>query len=83
MAPSAIDPRMSEPKSSEAVDELPPPHLYTVKEPRFESYKPPNPQGYHQAQRMQDGEAAIVIDNGKYIPENLYYISIPLNIVPN
>jgi actin-related protein 5 len=60
MAPLAVDAsaRDSGPAN------IPPPHLYPVKEAHFESSPSPQPDGYRKASGQGAGKVAIVIDNG-------------------
>jgi hypothetical protein len=62
MAPSAIDDMAGR---REAWKNLPLPTLYPVKEARFEKYVPPQVDGHERALAQPDGQASIIIDNGK------------------
>jgi actin-related protein 5 len=63
MAPSAVDVPMPDAESQTAI---PPPQLYAPKELHFEKYLDVQPDGYRRAVSRPAGEAAIVIDNGKW-----------------
>jgi hypothetical protein len=63
MAPSAIDVPMT---NSTAQDEVRPQQLYSIREAHFESFIQPQPRGYEEAIKRGSGNAAIVIDNGKF-----------------
>jgi actin-related protein 5 len=63
MAPSAVEETISQ---RDAWKSLPPPTLHPVKEARFEKYLPPQLDGREKALAQPDGQAAIVIDNGKH-----------------
>jgi len=60
MSPMAVDDLVSR---REAWRNLPEPTLYPVKEARFDSYLPPQVDGHERA-LAQQGQTAIVIDNG-------------------
>lgn len=62
MAPSAVDETVSR---RDAWKNLPPPTLYPVKEAKFEKYLPPQVDGRERALAQPEGQAAIVIDNGR------------------
>lgn len=65
MAPSAMDP----PALPQRVEKIyPPAKIYNVKESKFEKHIPPQADGREKALAQPDGEAAIVIDNGKSSP---------------
>lgn len=68
MAPSAIDETVSQ---REAWKNLPPPTLYPVKEAKFEKYLPPQLDGRERALAQPAGQAAIVIDNGRWLQQIL------------
>jgi actin-related protein 5 len=65
MAPSAIDEPVGR---RDNWKNLPPPTLYPVKEARFEKYLPPQLDGRERALVQPEGQAAIVIDNGRAVP---------------
>ena len=62
MAPSAIEDMAAR---RDAWKTLPSPTLYPVKEARFEKYIPPQTDGHERALAQPQGQAAIIIDNGK------------------
>ncbi|KAI1074952.1 putative chromatin remodeling complex subunit [Whalleya microplaca] len=61
MAPSAIDPPALPVREEKT---YPPAKIYNVKETKFESHVPPQPDGREKALAQPDGSVAIVIDNG-------------------
>lgn len=65
MAPSATDETV---RRREAWRDLPAPTLYPVKEAKFEKYLPPQVDGRERALAQPQGQAAIVIDNGRQRP---------------
>lgn len=62
MAPSAIEDMAAR---RDAWKTLPSPTLYPVKEAQFEKYMPPQTDGHERALAQPQGQAAIIIDNGK------------------
>ena len=62
MAPSAIEETVNR---REAWKNLPPPTVYPVKEAKFDKYLPPQLDGRERALAQPNGQAAIVIDNGR------------------
>lgn len=46
----------------------PPARIFNVKETKFEKYVTPHSDGRDKAHAMPEGSAAIVIDNGWFIP---------------
>jgi actin-related protein 5 len=63
MAPSATEPQA---QASQPETALPPPHLYTPRESRFEKFVEVQEDGYRQAKSRGNQAAAIVIDNGRF-----------------
>lgn len=51
---------------SEKAATTPPPNTYTVQEPPFKGYQPPQPEGYEQS-KSNPSTSAIVIDNGSHL----------------
>lgn len=65
MAPSATEPTAP---ISQTESIVAPPKLYPPRETHFEKYIESQTDGYQSARSRGPGNAAIVIDNGKYPP---------------
>lgn len=65
MSPSAMD---LDAPASEQQNSLPPPTLYPAKDLHFDKYLEPQPDGYQKAKSRGSDQAAIVIDNGNFVP---------------
>lgn len=76
MPPSATEPP---PQASTLESTVPPPHLYTPREGRFENFIRPQADGYRQAKLRGTQRAAIVIDNGQPFTFPPYTVAADMN----
>lgn len=65
MAPSAMDPPALPQRVEKTYSAA---KIFDVKESKFEKHIPPQADGREKALAQPEGEAAIVIDNGKFRP---------------